>query len=874
MKTNKLFCAILAVAVLSLNANVLSAKKKEKSETKKETPQKSPYQRLLDKPGRTTANGNFLTLHKVDSKIFVEMPVKYLGRDVLLASTIAETGNSRIATLGYKNTDPLHIRFCRMDSSIVIKTVNSLTEGEKELQTAISRSYAEPFFRKYKIEAWDKDSTCVVFNMTDLFMGDEELLKPLVEKFSILDVKSTHKPALCALGEIKSFDDNATVESYLTYDYSIKFMTSDVAKSKITVKVNRTLLLLPEEMMKPRIADTRVGVFLTQKQNVTMKKDGIDDYALANRWRLEPSDMEAWQAGKLVEPKKPIVWYIDDAFPEAWKEPLKKSVTIWNKAFEKIGFKNVMQAVDFPKNDPDFDPNNLKYSCIRYVPISVENAMGPSWVDPRTGEIINATVLVYNDVIKLINNWRFVQTAQLDPDVRCKKMPKRIVDESLTYVFAHEIGHTLGLMHNMSASSVFPVDSLRSVSFTQKYGTTPSIMDYARFNYVAQPEDKGVRLSPPDMGVYDEYVIKWLYSPIPGNLSVEDEAKVLEKWVDEKAGNPIYRYGRQQVYSRYDPSALEEDLGDDAVKAGDYGIKNLKYILKNLNTWIDNDESTAHRQELYDAICSQYLRYLNNALVNVGGIYITEIKDGTSGKRWMPVPSKKQHEVLMWVINQIKDSEWLDDKNVTSIFPLSLNKSLTLKGNIGRKLFGLDNKVLLCSHISSDSYTQSEYYDDLFNGIWKETRGRKQLTAGDKLLQRLSLQELSKTMKKITGKSSFSLSESISAYAPTVDEIALYGLDPTGYVGKHLDELMLVEEENGRGYITTLLEQPRQFGDKSDFGLQPEVNTDAIDESVAYRAMMIDKIEALVKTRLISAHPNDKAHYKSILLIIKSLKSK
>lgn len=874
MKRNKLALVMLAVALLLNGATAVDAKKKEKHREKKETVQKTQYQKLLDKPGKTTAEGGFVTLHKLNGKLYAELPVKYLGRDVLLSSTIAETGNSRIATLGYKNTDPLHIRFCRLDSSVVIKTVNSLTEGDKELATAIKRSYNEPFFKKYKIEAWGKDSASVVFEMTDIFMGDEALLKPLVDKFSILDVKSTHKPALCALGNIKSFDDNATVESYLTYDYSINFMTSEVAKSKITVKVNRTLLLLPEELMKPRIADTRIGVFLTQKQNITMKHDGIEDYALANRWRLEPSDMEAWKAGKLVEPKKPILWYIDDAFPEDWKQPLKKSVTIWNKAFEKIGFKNVMQAVDFPKDDPNFDPDNLKYSCIRYVPISVENAMGPSWVDPRTGEIINATVLVYNDVIKLINNWRFVQTAQLDPDVRCKKMPKRIVYESLAYVFAHEIGHTLGLMHNMSASSVFPVDSLRSASFTQKYGTTPSIMDYARFNYVAQPGDKGVRLSPPDMGVYDEYAIKWLYSPIPGNLSVEEEAKVLEKWIDEKAGNPLYRYGRQQVYSRYDPSALEEDLGDDAVKAGEYGIKNLKYILKNLNNWIDDDESTAHRQELYEAICSQYLRYLNNALINVGGIYLTEIKDGTPEKRWKPVDRKKQHEVLMWVIEQIKNSDWLDDKNLTQNFPLALNKSLTMKGNIGRKIFGLDNKVLLCSHISNDPYTQREYYDDLFNAIWQNTEGKNRLTAGDKLLQRLSLQEMSKAMKKITGKGASSLAEGASVYAPSVDEIALYGLDKTGTVERHIYDLTLLEEEKGRGFVSTLLKPSRNFGDKSDFGLQSEINTDAIDESSAYRAMMVDKIETLVRKRLFNAHPDDKAHYKSIILIINSLKNK
>ena len=869
-----LFAAVMFVTSFT---NIISAADKQKDK-KKEVQRSSiaketDYDKLMKKSGRETARGGFMTLHKIGGKLYVEIPLKYCGRDLLIASTTAESSNSRLATVGHKINDPMHVRFVKMDSSMILESVNSRVECDVELKLALQRNYMNPFYKKYVIEAYSNDSTSVVIDMTEMFIGDEPALKPVEERYSILTVSSRLRPNFASLGKIKAFEDNVTIESYMTYDYTLSFFGSEVQKNELTTKVNRTILLLPEEQMKPRIADTRVGIFLTAKQNITMEKDGIYNYTLANRWRLEPKDMHAWERGELVEPVKPIVWYIDDAFPESWKAPLKQSVLIWNKAFEKIGFKNVMKALDFPKDDPNFDPDNLKYSCIRYVPIAVENAMGPSWVDPRTGEIINATVLVYNDVIKLINSWRFIQTSQLDPRVRAKKMPQEVIDESLTYVFAHEIGLTLGLMHNMAASSAIPVDSLRSATFTQKYGTTPSIMDYARFNYVAQPEDKGVRLSPPDMGVYDDYAIKWLYSPIPGNKSVKEEAKILESWVDEKVGDPMYRYGKQQVFSRYDPSALEEDLGDDACKAGDYGIKNLQYILAHFDEWIKDDEAMTRREELYVELCTQYTRYLLNALVNVGGIYLTEVKDGTSGERWQSVPREIQQKSLLWVIEQLRNSDWLDQHELTRRLPLALSKSIVLKGIVGKKLLELNNGVLLSSHVSTQPYTLKEYYNDLYTGIWEPTIQGRHLTDGDKLLQRMLVQNAVNSVGKIVGKKSGkSLQDQILAYAPSVDELALYGLDPMGYVEEFLPALRALEEERGQGYVASWLSKYKHFGDKGDYGWQSEIKTSQIDESGAYYADMLEKIERLIKAKILSANAADKIHYRSILLIIDSLK--
>ena len=551
------------------DANAFGKKKKKKMPTEQTTlvrpPVKKtdPYAELLK--GAKTVKGDFITLHNVKGKIFFEMPVKYFNREMLLASTMTASNNSMFCLNGFKSKDPMHIKFVMIDSTIYMCDVNtSATFDEKEavrMEKVKKLNFLDPMRRKFKREAYNTDSTAVVFDASVLFNGGEPALAPIESQSSgLLQVSVTPKTDLTIVGEMKAFDDNIMVKSTFSYDYSMRIMMFDLGNGPLTIEATRTLLLLPEEKMRPRISDSRIGIFLTDKQYISNEEDGLQNYTLANRWRLEPKDMEAWKRGELVEPIKPIVYYIDDAFPELWRKAAKEGTLRWNKAFEKIGFKNVIQVRDFPKDDPEFDPDNLKYSCIRYVPSYTANAMGPSWVDPTTGEIINASVIVYNDVIKLNNQWRFVQTAQIDPSVRGKKLPDDIVYETLAYVIGHEVGHTLGLMHNMAASAAYPVDSLRSASFTQKYGTTPSIMDYARFNYVAQPEDKGVKLTPPDLGVYDEYAIKWLYCPIPEAVTPKDEIPTLESWIDEKVGDPRFRYGRQQLDARYDPSALEEDL--------------------------------------------------------------------------------------------------------------------------------------------------------------------------------------------------------------------------------------------------------------------------------------------------------------------------
>ena len=434
-------------------------------------------------------------------------------------------------------------------------------------------------------------------------------------------------------------------------------------------------------------------------------------------------------------------------------------------------------------------------------------------------------------------------------------MPDEIVKESIAYVVAHEVGHCLGFMHNMAASAAYPVDSLRSVTFTQKYGTTPSIMDYARYNYVAQPGDKGVKLTPPDLGIYDEFLIRWAYQPIPEARTAREEVPVLESWLDEKAGDPCYRYGRQQLLERYDPSAIEEDLGDDPMKAGDYGIRNLKYILSHMDEWIADDPDGSHKQQLLEQLMEQYYRYITNVMYNVGGIYLTDVKEGTSGDRYRSVPKEVQKASLQWALKQFRDCDWLYNKPLSKKLTLRISEADVVRSVLAQSLLSSYQRVILSAHVSDDPYTLKAYFDDLYNGIWENTIRGKALTNGDKLLQTNAIVMINDVVGN-------SMKKKGKFFLTSLDELKNYGLDESGMVRKFYKTLKSMEREHGDSFVA---EQLRLHGIGYGYNWQDEVDVEAIDNSKQYLFTMANKVKTLLESKIPTSTGETREHYRMLL---------
>ena len=447
----------------------VTSEKKEKKETK--------YDKLFKGKKVTTAKG-FITLHKFDNKVYFELPLKVLNRDILLGSTIAETTDNQFGCVGEKSSDPFLIRFVQRDSTITLRRVQAgQFSDDREIKKRLQSSTMPAIAETFEIKAYNNDSSAVVFDMTGYLLSDKKMLSPfspysLIEMMGANIDKNFEKESSFIQG-IKSFEDNVSVRSLLTYKVSVGAKGGYAVKNMpFSAVMNRSFILLPEKPMRHRYADPRIGIFEHSIVEFASEGRGLRTRHIAHRWNLEPSDSAAYLRGELVEPKKPIVFYIDDAFPLSWNKYIHKGVEVWQKAFEKIGFKNAIIAKDFPKNDPNFDPENIKYSCIRYAPSTVANAMGPSWIDPRSGEIINASVTVYHNIVQLVQYWRFLQTAPADKEVRNVVLREDLLGDCIAYVLSHEVGHTLSLMHNMAGSSSIPVESLRDPKFTQEYGTT------------------------------------------------------------------------------------------------------------------------------------------------------------------------------------------------------------------------------------------------------------------------------------------------------------------------------------------------------------------------------------------------------------------
>ena len=744
------YLPILFTLVFSLGTN---AQKKDSTEKEKKPKKEKTYEEIITKDAIT--DDGLFKVHKVKDKYYYEIADSLLGRDMLMVTRIVKMA-TELPLNRHKMSEQV-LKWEKFDNNIFLKqaSYSKFANDSLPISIAVSNSNFEPIISSFKIAVENKENNSHVIDVTSLYKSDIKIFgfpqsSRKGYKITSLDSK------LSFIESIRSFPLNIETKHIKTYK------SSNSRNGQISMVLNNSMILLPKEPMKRRYFDQRVGWFTSAQTDYGIDNQEAETVRYLDRWRLEikDEDIDKFKNGELVEPKKPIVYYLDPATPEKWRKYLKDGIEDWNVAFEAAGFKNAV-IVKYPptkEEDPDWSPEDVRYSTVRYLASPSLNANGPHVSDPRSGEIIESDINWYHNVMKLLRNWYFVQTAAVNPDSRGVEFKNEVMGELIRFVSSHEFGHTIGLPHNMGSSSAYPVDSLRSATFTKKYGTSPSIMDYARFNYVAQPGDEGVALMPsqwntPNVGVYDIYSVKWGYKPIL-DVSVEEEKSILKSWIMEKANDLKYRFGSAGI----DPSSQTEDLGDDAVKASEYGIANLKRIMPKLMKWTTKDgETYSELGYMYGQVLGQFGRYMGHVSNNIGGIYQYYKTSDQDGAVYTHVKKSRQQNCMNFLHSQLFETpKWMINKEIlnkiefagiTNRIRSTQSRTLNSLLDFGKMARLIENEAIN----GKNAYSLIEMMTDLRKGIFNEVYKNKTIDVYRRNLQLAYLDRISYLMSNEQG---------------------------------------------------------------------------------------------------------------------------
>ena len=776
----KKLALIITCLLFCINQGTFAQSKKKKGKDKNsvsaaDTPKPDakkapkPYNKVIDSTAVTQKG--LIDVHKVEEKYLFEIPESLLGSEIMTTTRYSKTpagggifGGEEINRQVVKWEKGLNNNLLLRSVTYVIMT----PDEDKPMAQAVKNSTSDPIIANYDILAIKKDSSGkkdvgYVIDVTGTFESDLQTFSLDPIKKQLLNIQGFQKDR-SFIQKISSFPINteirtvktfATTAPQLSLNPTPKIGTNLPAAldaGVITLELNTSMILLPKNPMRKRTFDARVGYFANEYELFEEESQKSDTEVFAVRWRLEPKseeDAKRQKNGELIEPKKPIVYYIDPATPEKWKKFIKLGIDDWQVAFENAGWKNAIRGEYWPENDPTMSLEDARFSVLRYFAAEIQNAYGPNVNDPRTGEILESHIGWYHNIMSLLRNWYMIQTAAVDPAARAKKFDDNLMGELIRFVSSHEVGHTLGLRHNMGASSATPVEKLRDKDFQDKFGHTSSIMDYARFNYVAQPED-GVKTFFPRIGDYDKWAIKWGYSYFEDAKTDKEEKAILNEMTKEAYKNRRLWFGTES--SPYDPRYQTEDLGDNAMKASDYGIKNLKRILPNLIEWSKEEgEDYDELNGLYNSLTGQYRRYMGHVTKNVGGIYETPKTYDMQGDKYEVVPSSIQNEAVAFLNEQLfKTPKWLLDQNILSkIRPengVEVIKSIQ-DGTLSSLLAG-DRLVRLLetSSQSKANYSVDELMSDLRKGIFSEVRTNAPIDIYRRNLQKLYVSKLIETM--------------------------------------------------------------------------------------------------------------------------------